>query len=90
VKPLENMVEEKGIEPSTFALRMLSRRSRSTKSSAYRTEKTPIRAIFGHVIARFGHTGRRLRYLLFRTKRCKHVLIPGETHCLRCEKKLVS
>jgi hypothetical protein len=33
---------------------------------------------------------RRLRYLLFRTKRCKHVLVPGETHCLRCEKKLVS
>ena len=39
MKHLEKMVEEKGIEPSTFALRMLPRVPTQGKSIAYGGEK---------------------------------------------------
>jgi len=59
VKHLENMVEEKGIEPSTFALRMLPRVSVGAKSITYGCEDRPKTVCFGDRIARSGHSKRR-------------------------------
>ena len=56
MKPLENMVEEKGIEPSTFALRMLPQRQITTESNAYEAKEMPKTVISGSVIAQTGHT----------------------------------
>ena len=56
---LENMVEEKGIEPSTFALRMLPRVSVGAKSITYGCEDRPKTVCFGHEVARSGHSKRR-------------------------------
>ena len=56
MEPLENMVEEKGIEPSTFALRMLPRVSVGRKSITYKRQDRPKTVCFGHRIARSGHS----------------------------------
>ena len=53
---LENMVEEKGIEPSTFALRMLPRVPVGAKSITYKRQDRPKTAYFGQWIARSGHS----------------------------------
>jgi exopolysaccharide production protein ExoZ len=51
------MVEEKGIEPSTFALRMLSSLPWISKSDTYEAPKRSNRAYPSHSIARTGHSG---------------------------------
>ena len=56
MKHLENMVEEKGIEPSTFALRRLPQAAKSIKSTAYGIDKRPKTVISGDRIARSVHT----------------------------------
>ena len=58
MKPLGNMVEEKGIEPSTFALRMLPRHWRHVKSITYERRNRPYRATLDPDGARTGHSDR--------------------------------
>jgi uncharacterized OB-fold protein len=31
----------------------------------------------------------RIRYLLFRADRCKHVICPSEAHCMECRNRIL-
>ena len=57
MKTLKKMVEEKGIEPSTFALRMLPQPPHRLKSMTYAWGIRPEMAHNGHSIARTVHRG---------------------------------
>jgi hypothetical protein len=55
-KSLKELVEEKGIEPSTFALRMLPRARKPAKPGGSEGRKGPETGSNGHGVAQTGHS----------------------------------